>query len=294
MFKRIIKRKVFAIYIVILKMFGASDIAISKAKYYYKNLKFLNLDQPEDFMEKLQWLKLFYYKESYMNYVDKYEVRAFVKERIGEQYLNSIIGVFDEVDDINFDELPNQFALKATHGSGFNVIVPDKTKLNIKKAKKNLCGFMKKDYSKVNQEAIYKEVKPRILAENYLPQLEEKSIVDYKFFCFNGSVKYVWVKTFHDEKYRNCYYDLDWNKIEEENYRSNFLDLDIKRPDNFEEMIWAAEKLSQDFIFMRVDLYSIQNKIYFGELTFFPWGGKQRLTVERFNKEFGDLIQLPI
>ncbi|MFC4817037.1 ATP-grasp fold amidoligase family protein [Flavobacterium sp. GCM10023249] len=289
-----IKRKFFAVYTVILKMFGASDVAISKAKYYSKNLKFLDLDKPEEFMEKLQWLKLFYYKESYKNYVDKYEVRQFVKERIGEQYLNSIIGVFDEVDAINFDELPDQFVLKATHGSGFNVIVPDKTKLDSKKAKKELCGFMKRDYSKVNQEAIYKEIKPRILAENYLSQLEEKCIVDYKFFCFNGKAKYVWVKTFHDSKYRNCYYDLNWNKIKEENYRSNFLELDMKRPDNFEEMIWVAEKLSQDFIFMRVDLYSIQNKTYFGELTFFPWGGKQRITVEHFNKEFADLIQLPI
>ncbi|MGG7036576.1 MAG: ATP-grasp fold amidoligase family protein [Flavobacterium sp.] len=243
-------------------------------------------------MEKLQWLKFFYYKEQYGNYVDKFEVRKFIEETIGGNYLNDFIAVYDTSDEIKFDELPDQFAMKCTHGSGYNLIVKDKSKLDIRRAKDKLNKFLKRDYSKENGENIYKGVKPRILVEKYLDQ-SGSNIIDYKFFCFHGEPKYIWVKTFNQGLYKNCYYDLDWNKIGEEEYRDNFLADEIARPQNLEEMIDVARKLSDPFIFMRVDLYSIDEKVYFGELTFFPWGGKQRLTVERFNNEFGELIKLP-
>lgn len=288
------KRKGLQLYIAVLKLINADFVTVSKAKYYLKNNKALNLNNPQELMEKLQWLKLYYYKEAYARFVDKYEVRRYVEDTVGNEYLNKIIGVFDDVESIDFDSLPEQFVLKCTHGSGYNIIVKDKSCLNIAKAKFQMKRYLKEDYSKVNQEAIYKGLKPRILAEYYMCDLCGENIIDYKFFCISGVTKCVWVKTFDNGLYKNCYYDLDWNKIPEEVERENFLDKEIKRPDNFDEMIEVAQKLSKEFIFMRVDLYSIKNRTLFGELTFFPWGGKQRITVERFNKEYGSLINLPI
>lgn len=288
------KRKYYQVYISLLKLIGASDITISKAKYLYKNDEKLNLEQPIEFMEKIQWLKFNYYTDQYGYLVDKFAVRSFVEQTIGAKYLNGFIAIYDSVDEIILEVLPNQFALKGTHGSGYNIIVPDKSKLNWNKAKKQLQKFLVEDYSKTNGESIYSVIQPRILAEEYLSQSADNYIVDYKFFCFHGMAKYVWVKTFHDGKYRNCYYDLNWEKIEDDSNTMNYLNLDMKRPENFDEMITIANKLAHGFIFVRVDLYSIKDKVFFGELTFFPWGGKQRLTVERFNKEFGDMIHLPI
>lgn len=287
-------RKYFQLYIAILKILRANDIKLSKVKYHYKNGKKLNLNQPIEFMEKIQWLKFNYYKESFGHLVDKYAVRNYVSDKIGNQYLNGFIGVYESIDEIDIQKLPNKFALKATHGSGYNIIVSDKNNLNWSKAKKKLYKYLNEDYSKENGEAIYKNVKPRILVEEFLNQSDENYIVDYKFFCFHGEAKYVWVKTFTQGKYKNCYYDLNWNKIKDDSNMNNFLTIEMPKPMNLQEMIKIANKLSSDFIFVRVDLYSIKERIYFGELTFFPWGGKQRLTVERFNKEFGELIHLPI
>jgi hypothetical protein len=291
---KFLKRKYYQIYIGLLEFVKASNETKSKVKFYYKNNKRLNLQNPVEFMDKIQWLKLYYYTENYGYLVDKYEVREFIKERIGEKYLNKFIDVFYTVNEINFENLPNQFALKGTHGSGYNIIVDDKSKLNWEKAKVKLLKFLKSDYSKKNEENIYKALIPKILVEEYLSDLNDNYIIDYKFFCFHGKAKYVWVKTFHDGKYRNCYFDLNWNKIKDDSNKKNYLEIDIPKPENLDEMINISNKLSEDFIFVRVDLYSIKMKVYFGELTFFPWGGKERLTVERFNKEFGDLIQLPI
>ena len=291
---KFLKRKYYQIYIGLLDFVKASNETKSKVKFYYKNNKRLNLHNPVEFMDKIQWLKLYYYTENYGYLVDKYEVREFIKERIGEKYLNKFIDVFYTINEINFENLPNQFALKGTHGSGYNIIVDDKSKLNWEKAKVKLLKFLNSDYSKKNEENIYKALIPKIVVEEYLSDLNDNYIIDYKFFCFHGKAKYVWVKTFHDGKYRNCYYDLNWNKINDDSNKKNYLEIDIPIPENLDEMINISNKLSEDYIFVRVDLYSIKMKVYFGELTFFPWGGKERLTVDRFNKEFGDLIQLPI
>lgn len=286
------RRKIIQIYIWLLKKRNASDVKIASLCYFLKNNKFLDIDNPNEFMEKIQWLKLNFYKEDFGKYVDKFEVREFVRERVGDKYLNKIIGVFDKVEDLDYSSFPDQFVIKCTHGSGFNIIVKDRAKFNPKKANVILNKFLKEDYSKVNQEAIYRGVKPRILVENYLCTLDNGAIIDYKFFCFKGDVKSVWVKTFEDGLYKNCYYDLDWKKMNE-NDRSNFLEKAIKRPDNLDEMIFVAHQLAKDFIFMRIDLYSIKDQVFFGEMTFFPFGGKQRLTVEALNYEYGKLIDLP-
>lgn len=289
-----IKRKYYQLLSKYLKNKPNADLAFVKAQYYLKNEKYLNIGQPREFMEKLQWLKLNLYNEDYKNFVDKYEVRQYVKDKIGEEYLVDIIGIYQDVDDIDFDTLPDQFALKGTHGSGYNVIVDDKSKIDVLEVKQTLKKYLRKNYYFKYKEPIYKEIKPRILAEHYLDQTDSENIVDYKFFCIHGKPKYIWAKTFCNGKYRNCYYDIEWNKVEGDSNTKNYLEKDLPKPDNLNELISISEKLSGDFIFVRVDLYSINGKTYFGELTFFPWAALKRLTVERLNKELGDLIQLPI
>jgi len=269
------------------------DVSHAKTIFRLKNNKKLNLENPQEFSEKIKWLKLFKYTEAYKNYVDKYEVRAYVKEKIGASYLNTVIGVYDNVDDINFDDLPNQFALKGTHGSGYNIIVEDKNKLDWSETKKELIKYMSSNYYYKYREKIYKDVKPRILAEHYLDQMDNDHIIDYKFYCIHGKPTYVLVKTLDNGEDKNCFYDLQWNKLEPDLNKHDFLSKDIPKPNNLNELIIIAEKLADGFIFIRVDLYSISDKIYFGELTFFPTAGNKRLRVERLNKELGDLIQLP-
>lgn len=288
-----LKRKCYKLYISLLKLVGANDELISIYQYFLKNGVKPNLVNPKEFMEKTLWLKLNYYTESYGSYADKYEVRSYVKNKVGEKYLNSIFGVYDSVSAINFEALPSQFVLKGTHGSGYNIIVKDKNELNLEVIKNKLNHFLSENYYHKFREKIYKDLKPRILIEKYISEIDSNALIDYKFHCFHGKPKYVFVQKNKSKDLRKSFYDLNWNQVLPEKYISAFHEADFKKPENFEEMIQIAEKLSQDFIFLRVDMYSIGNKIIFGELTFFSNAGLIRSSIERFNKEFGDLIQLP-
>ena len=288
------KRKFYKSYLSILDFFGASDEEITKIQYFLKNNTKPNLSSPKEFMEKILWLKLYHYTENYGNLVDKYEVRNYVEEKIGKKYLNDLLGVYDSVSEINFEDLPNQFAIKGTHGSGYNIIVKDKSELNINKTKKKLNKFLADKYYTKFREAIYKNVKPRLIIEKYISEADSDALIDYKFHCFNGQPKYVFVQKNKSKDITKSFYDMDWNKVLPEKFTPAFHNSDFKKPENFDEMIRIAEKLSQGFIFLRVDLYSIGNKIIFGELTFFSNGGLIRSSIEKFNTEFGDLIKLPI
>jgi hypothetical protein len=287
------KRKYCKLNIAFLKFIGGSDEKISKLQYFQKNGVNPDLKNPREFMEKTQWLKLYYYTEKYGKYVDKYEVRRHVKEKVGEKYLNDIIGVFDSVSDIKFDNLPKQFVLKGTHGSGYNIIVKDKSKLDVNKTKKKLNQFLSDNYYYKFRELIYKDVQPRILIEKYISEIDSDSLIDYKFHCFHGEPKYVFVQKTTTNGIKKGFYDLNWKKVMPEKYVSSFSNVEFDKPINFDEMIEVAKKLSEGFIFLRVDLYSIENKIIFGELTFFSTAGNIRSSIERFNIEFGDLIKLP-
>ncbi|NRR91854.1 glycosyltransferase [Winogradskyella undariae] len=289
-----IKRKYYQLFSKYLKNKPNSDISYIKAQYYLKNEKRLDLDNPTEFVEKLQWLNQNLYNEDYKDFVDKYEVRKYVEQKIGKGFLVDFIDVFDTVEAIDFDALPNQFALKGTHGSGYNVIVSDKSTINVNEVKCRLKKYMQSNYYNKYKERIYKKVKPRILAEHYLDQTDSENIIDYKFYCIHGDPKYILVRTLTSDGYKKCVYDLNWNKLENTKESKGFFCKDLPKPDNFEELVTIAKKLAEEFIFVRVDLYSISGKIYFGELTFFPTGALKRLSVEKLNKELGDLIQLPI
>ena len=287
------KRKYYQVYIGLLKLVGASDIEISKAKYLYKNDKKLNLDQPVEFMEKIQWLKLYFYKEEFGSYVDKFEVRDYVAKKVGEKYLNPIYGVYESFKDIDFSILPEKFIIKGTHGSGMNILVTDKSKINLKAVKKRINCFLHKNYFEVNREYVYKNLKPRIVAEKLI-DTGHNQLKDYKFYCFNGIPKYVLVKTSVNGVEKKCFYDLNWVKLCQETITKDYYEDEFEKADNFNEMLEVATKLSEGFIFVRVDLYSHENKVIFGELTFFPTGGMKRLKMEKLNKEMGDAIQLPL
>lgn len=287
------KRKYYQILLKYLKKKANEEERYVKAQYYLKNEKNLDLKNPTEFMEKIQWLKLNFYTEEYENYVDKYAVRTYVENLIGKAYLIDMIAIYNSVEDIKFDELPKQFVLKGTHGSGFNIIVKDKSQINISEVKKRLEKFMSKNYYERCREKIYRTIKPRILAETFLNELDGGDVIDYKFYCFHGKPKYVLVMSEEDGKRKKAFYNFNWEKVVPQNTTKSYLKSDIIRPNNFNKMIEIAEKLANDFIFVRVDLYSIGEKIYFGELTFFPNGGAVRLPVEKLNKTFGDLIVLP-
>lgn len=286
-------RKYYKFYINLLEFIGTSDEKIIMLQYLRMNGIKPDLVNPKEFTEKMLWLKLYYYTESYGKFVDKYEVRSHVENTIGVKYLNEIIGVYDSAKDINFDDLPKQFVLKGTHGSGYNIIVKNKEALNISKTKKKLNQFLSDNYYYKFRELIYKEVKPRILIEKYISEIDSDALIDYKFHCFHGVPKYVFVQKNTVDGVRKSFYDLNWNKVLPEQYIPAFYEAEFEKPANFDEMIEVAKKLAYGFLFLRVDLYSIQHKIIFGELTFFSNAGNIRSSIEKFNIEFGDLIQLP-
>ncbi|MBB4119546.1 hypothetical protein GGR32_001848 [Mesonia hippocampi] len=274
--------------------FLPQEIYIPAYYKYYTN-KDLNLKNPQEFNEKIQWLKTYFHPPILNQLVDKYEVRAYVKKTIGEEYLNDLIGLYNKPSDINFDKLPNQFVIKGVHGCGFNIIAPDKSKLNKTKAKLLLNKWYRKNqYYRGGLEWAYKDVKPRFIVEKFLSELTNESLRDYKFFCFNGKAKFVEVHIDRQENHQSSFFDMDFNKLP---FRDVPLEKTIQKPinppRNFKLMQQLAEKLAANFPFVRVDLYSIKNTIIFGELTFYPADGRSEFIPNEYNKIIGEYITLP-
>jgi TupA-like ATPgrasp len=257
----------------------------------------LNLKDPKRFNEKTQWLKLNDRKDWYSKIADKIEVRDYVAARIGEQYLIPVIAEYQSVDDIDFDKLPNQFVLKCTHDSGTTVVCPDKSKLDIAEAKSFLRKRMSKNYYYLHREFCYKNIKPRIVCEKFMSADGDSVPTDYKFFCFHGVPKLIQVDTDRFTDHGRLTLLPNWEKAPFDIDRKYLLpDLAIKkpveRPKNLEEMLEISSKLSQDFKFIRVDLYSVNEKIYFGELTFYQGSGYDPIYPDEYNFWMGELIDL--
>ena len=256
----------------------------------------LNLDNPKTFNEKLQWLKLYYNDPLCTKCADKYKVRDYVKNIIGEEYLIPLIGAYDKAEDIDFDSLPNQFVLKVNWGSGQNIVVKDKSKLDIEKTKKILNEWMdlKSNHYYFFYEWPYKNIKPKILCEKYMANENIENLTVYKTFCF-GSEPYLFQVIIDDktEHERINYYDLNWKKlILKQNYQ-NF-DYDMPKPPTLNLMIDFAKKLSKDFpYFVRVDFYEVNGKIYFSEYTFYSDAGLAKFTPDDWDIKLGNLINLP-
>ena len=261
-----------------------------KLWYRYVTGEKLNLNNPQTFNEKLQWLKLYDRNPLYTKLVDKYEVREYIKEKIGEEYLIPLLGVWNNVSEIDFESLPNQFVLKTTHDSGGVVICKDKENFNIEKAKKFLSKHLQNNFYYSGREWPYKNVKPRIIAEKYL----DFDIKDYKFMCFNGKMKCSFVcSERHTNGLKVTFFDKDWNKLPFERVFPCSKDI-LDKPKMYDRMLIVSEILSTNIPFVRVDFYEIDNKIYFGELTFYPGNGIERFNPKKWDYKLGDMINLDL
>lgn len=271
-----------------------SDKTYLKLIYYTKFDKKLNLKNPKTFNEKLQWLKLYKRNDLYTTMVDKYEVKTYAGSKIGEKYIIPTIGVYDKWEEIDFKKLPNKFVMKCTHDSGGVVICTNKKKLNIDYSKELINGNLEKSFYKLGREWPYKNVKPRIIIEEFIGQ----DLTDYRFYCFNGKVKYIYEyenKASEDSckphpTYCNVY-DENW-KLQEFKNSYDRTPYETKKPKKLAKMIEIAEELSKGIPFIRVDLYNINEKIYFGELTFYPGSGFSKFFPEKYDYILGDLIDL--
>lgn len=255
----------------------------------------LNVDNPRNFNEKIQWLKIHDKNPKYPLLVDKYEVKKIVAKEIGEDYLIPTLGLFDNFDEIDFDSLPNSFVLKCTHDSGSVVICKNKSLFDVDNARKKLERCLATNYYLWWREWPYKNVKPRIIAEKYIVDTSscENELMDYKVFNFNGEPYIIQVDydRFVDHK-RNLYY-TDWKYIEAEiEFKSNKEKI-IKKPIVIDEMLEVARKLSQNIPHARTDFYCIGDKLYFGEITLYHGGGFEKIIPEKFNSELGDKLILP-
>ena len=246
----------------------------------------LDLDSPKTFNEKLQWLKLHDNNPLYTTMVDKYAVKQYVAEKIGEQYIIPTLGIWEHFDEIDFDKLPNQFVLKLTKGSGYNLICNDKSKLDITQTRKMLRDWLNVNCYYFSREPQYKG-KSKLVAEEML----EYNITDYKFFCFNGQPEFVelYIDRFGNHKKLFC--DMDWN-VAGFTTANDVAKVTVEQPKEFAEMKEVAKKLCKGMTFVRVDLYVHGGKVYFGEMTFHPAGGYTPITPREWEYKLGDMIKI--
>lgn len=265
-------------------------------KLKYKSIfgKELNLDNPQTFNEKLQWLKLYNRKPEYTVMVDKYKVREYIAQMIGEEYLIPLLGVWDNPDEIDFDALPDQFVLKCNHNSGLGMcICKDKSELDISRVKAELRKGLKQDYYLTGREWPYKDVPRKIIAERYMEDASGE-LRDYKFYCFNGVMKFVMINSDRntDKPTRADYFDCDFNWLDF-TWGYSHAEVHPQKPEQFEKMVAIAERLSKGLPHIRVDLYDCNGKIYFGELTFFDGSGFDKIEPLEWDYKLGQMITLP-
>jgi len=266
-------------------------------KIRYKQVfgKKLNLKNPQTFNEKIQWLKLHDRRPEYHNMVDKYEVKDLIAKIIGEEYVIKTLGVWDKYDDVDFDSLPEQFVLKCTHDSASITICTDKSNFDKSKHKwKYDDVFMNRDYYHYeNKQWVYKGIKPRIIAEELLQDDKYDSLADYKFNCFNGKVKCVYVMVNRFTNFKMCVCDANYSLLPFVNNHKTS-ECRIECPENFELMKKLAEKIARfiDNPYVRVDFYEVKGKVYFGEITFNPDGGMGYFDPEEWNYTLGSWMDL--
>lgn len=264
-----------------------------KILFKLKTGKRLDLKNPVTYNEKLQWIKLYDKNKLMPKCCDKYAVRQYVETKGCGEILNDLIWEGGNPDNIPFDNLPDQFVIKVTHGSTFNIICTNKESLNKDKIISNLKKWLKADFLKCYGEWFYGIEEPRIIIEKYLKN-EEGPLYDYKFFCFHGEPKLVYVDTWRDNKHSINAYDTSFNLLPDVKLGyDNDLKAKIEKPENFEEMLEYSKILSKDFMHVRVDFYSVNGKTIFGELTFTKSAGFGKITPASFEKKMGSWIQLP-
>lgn len=287
--------KIALLYFLGFKIFRAvPDSLYVKLKYRLIFGKKLDLKNPKTFNEKLQWLKLYDRNPLYTQLVDKYEVRKYVEKVLGSEYLVPLFGIYNSFEEIDFDALPNEFVLKPTHTSGDIFICRDKSKIDFEKLKKEVNRWLKREYYWLHREWPYKNINPRIICEKYMVDESGTELKDYKFMCFNGEPRCLFVcsNRYSKEGLNVDFYDLDWNPMPFERHykRSGKL---IPKPKTFDQMVQFSKVLSKNIPFVRVDFYEVNGHLYFGELTFYPGSGFEEFTPEEYDYILGSWLDLP-
>lgn len=250
------------------------DPLILKLQYKIKNGERLDLRNPTKFTEKIQWYKIYHRDPLMTECSDKYAVRDYLNRKGLGKHLTRLLWVGNNPQEINFEDLPSKFVIKTTNGSGTNILVNDKKKLDKSEAVIKLNDWLKRDIYSLGREWSYKNIQPKIIIEEFLEDHgnQFEGISDYKFLCFNGEIEYIVLDVDRHVKHKRNLYDSNWNYIKLDTDHSTLGDI-VPKPKRLEEMKEIAKKLAEDFPFVRVDLYLIGDKIYFGELTFYPWSG---------------------
>lgn len=281
-------------------MFSADPIIPHKLTiklYYYISMGVTpDFENPRNFNEKIQWLKVYYRDPLFVICADKYSVRDYVEKQGYKDILNDLYAVYDNAKDINFDELPNRFAMKCVHGCGSNLICKDKSLIDKDKVRNQFNKWMKKKIGNISGEYHYNYIKPRIIVEKNLSTEDGTLPLDYKFYCFNGIPRCVCVFADRDlvkKSKKMCFFDKNWHPLDYciDEYKTS-ADR-FKKPSTLSSMFEIAEKLSEPFPFVRVDLYEIEGEVIFGELTFTPAGGRSKAYTDKCDEEFGRLLVLP-
>lgn len=270
------------------------DKTFLKAMYRARFSRKLNLDQPESYNEKLQCLKIHDRNPQYTQIVDKYAVRAIIRDLIGEEYLVPMIGIYDKPEDINWDGLPRQFILKCTHGTHCSILCRDKNTFDVAETSSKLRNWLKHNYYFDAREWPYKNVKPRIMIEELLPSTEADEPLDIKIMCFDGKPAFIVLHrniTNTDEVHTINLFTPEWGPIDIEWDAPRF-DGEIRKPGQLDSILELAEKLSSGYPHVRVDFMISNNRIYFGELTLYPGAGFKPFASEEFDREIGKLIKL--
>lgn len=276
--------------------FFLSDEKAIKKQFKKRLNRLPELDEPKLFTDKLQWLKLNWYDHKAVNMADKYAVRKIVAEKIGEKYLNELYDVYESVDEIEFSNLPVSFVLKGTHGSGFNIICKNKYELDWKKEKKKMKKWLSENYFWKKREWIYKDIPPRIICEKLLIEKNsgENNLADYKFYCFQGKPHYCQVIRGRGGQETIDFFNMEWEHLPFTGMRIlPNSQKEIYKPKGFNTMVKLAEILAENFPFVRVDFYYVNESIIFGEMTFFPTSGMGKFEPANWDKRLGDLVVLP-
>ena len=270
------------------------DEAYIKLHYRLKMRRKLNLTNPKTFNEKLQWLKINDKNPLYTQLVDKYEVRRYIADTVGEEYLIPLLGMWERFEDIDFDELPDQFVLKCTHDSGSVVICKDKAQFDIQKAGEKLSKQLKRNYYWVGGEWPYRDIKPRIIAEEYIED-ESGRLLDYKFLCFGGVTKLIQVNFDRFTFSGKNLYTPEWEFVDVEYNYPNNKDRIINKPEKLYEMLQLSDKIASNSgaAFIRVDWFLAHGRLYSGELTLTPANGAGKFIPESYDAQLGSWIELP-
>lgn len=291
LYKKFIPKKIRFAILRMLKFVPDKQMII--AQYYIKLKRKPNLDSPKRYTEKIQWYKLNYRNDKMPICVDKYRVREYIHSKGLDDILVKLYAVYDRPEDIIFEELPDKFILKTTNGSGTNIICKNKSEIDFSILRKQVDAFLKQSSASAGREWAYSLVQPKIIVEELLEDSTtlDGSINDYKFLCFNGKPEYIVLDVNRFTGHKRNIYDTEWNDL---HIASDCpcADGTYAPPENLSEMLHIAELLSEDFPAVRIDLYSVGGKVYFGEMTFFPWSGYVQYTPDSFDYVMGKKFDL--